>query len=135
MHAGEEGRGTRPQMRRQPEIETRGERGNMQAFAYAAAAGEVGLQNIDTATDDEIAKVIAGEFALAAGDRNRSRGAKFGDARLIFASHGFLEPGEITVAYEMGETPGFADRVCAVRVDHDVDIGAEGRSCRLDTFG
>ncbi len=99
----------------------------MHRLGDAAADGKIGLEDVGRLSDGEIAEIIAGELALAGGDRHAAGGAHLGHAGLVVAGDRLLEPGEIAIATRCAKRLASADRVGAVRIDHDVDVGPECR--------
>src|SRR5690606_30731462 len=122
-------------MRRQAEIEACRERGDFDAFGNAAAIAEVRLEDVGRTVQRQVAEGKARRLALAAGDRDAAGRADLGDAEFIVGRYRLLKPRDVLVAHELGEAFGFGDRIGAVRVDHDVDVGPEGLTRLSYTFG
>ena len=79
----------------------------------------------------QIAEIVAGELALAGGDRDVGRGAHLGLPGLVVGDDRLLEPGEVAVLDEAAEALGLGHREGAVRVAHQLDIRPERRARRV----
>ena len=116
------------------QIEGAGNGGDPHRLGDAAADREIRLEDVDRAQHREVAEIVAGELALAGGDRDVGRGAHLGPARLVVGGHRLLEPGEVAVLDEAAEALRLGDRKGAVRVAHQPDLGAQ-RLARRDARG
>ena len=102
-----------------------GQRGDAQAFAEAAGDREVGLQHVDRAPFEQFLEVERGELALAGRDRQVAGGAHLGEALAVVGRDRFFDEAQAEFGGAGAETLGLGDVHRAVRVDHQLDAGAD----------
>ena len=104
--------------------------GGPQKTGNAAAAGGIGLQDIDGARFKHGAKVIGG-IAIFAGSDDHAGGAAISQqskACKIIARYRFFEPTDAQLTIDFGEFQRLFARICAVGVDHQLRVPDDGGS-------
>src|SRR3954447_10362308 len=112
----------------------RGQHRDVLAFGDTAGRANIRLHDVHRLAHDRVAKAPAGEFVLAAGHRHIERAGHFDVTVDILRRDRLLEPFDVEFLQLAAEPDRGRYAEAMIGVDHQLDVGANGISHRLDAL-